>query len=256
LFLAVFRYLFALTVLAYASYSDVKSREVSDLVWFVGCPVAATLDLVEVLWGELPIVALVISAAASVSLGFLFFRLGLVGGADALALFFTGLALPAYPPGFPLLRDPVSLPVLSVLCNLALCSLVCPVTVFALNVADILRGRNPFRGVEVEGVGGLVVLMFTTRRVSLERLRSGLHYFPAERPADEGGRVVRRPIRFLGAEADVSAIKDEIAGRSDLYADGVLASPTSPMILFLTFGFALSPVGNILLYTAYSFLGL
>ena len=239
-------YAFALAVLVYASYCDLKEREVSDLVWFVGCPVGLALSLAGFLQGNLPASSLAVSAAASACTGFALHRLGLIGGADALAMLFLGLTLPAYPEGLPLYADPLRFPFFAILSNAVALSLACPVSVFTLNVADMLRGRNPFNGVEVRGAGDLLVLLFTARRVSLEKLISGLHYFPAERLVWEGGRPARLPVHFLGAEADVSEIVAEIAEHRELYGDGVLASPTIPMIMFLTIGVALLPIGNLI----------
>jgi hypothetical protein len=245
--LALFRFAFAVTVLAYASHCDLRTREVSDLVWLVGYPVSFILTLADVFAGELSVYALAFSLAVSLCIGALAFYLGLMGGADALAFLFIGLALSAYPGGFPLLGDPLELPVFAVFCNSVLLSLVCPLAVFILNVTDMLRGKGLFRGVEVDGVLGKAVLLFTVRRVSLERLTSGLHYFPAERLVEKDSRFVRVPLYFVKAEADVSAITATMEENRQLYSDGALASPTLPMVVFLTFGLALLPIGNIML---------
>lgn len=239
-------YALALAVLAYASYSDVKTREVSDFVWFIGCPAGLALSLFEALTGGVSATALLLSAGLSACLAALLFRLGLFGGADALALLFLGLTVPAYPEGLPLLADPLPLPFLAALCNAALLSLAWPLAVFALNVADVLRGRNPLRDVEVD-FWGIVALMFTARRVSLETLTSGLHYFPAEKLVENNGRLVRIPVYFVKAEADVATITKQMVEHRELYAEGVLASPTLPMVAFLAAGLALTPFGNMTL---------
>jgi len=248
-------YALALAVLAYASYSDVKTREVSDLVWLIGCPAGLALSLHGVSAGGISATALLLSTALSACLAALFFRLGLFGGADALALVFTGLTVPAYPDGLPLLEDPLPLPSFAALCNAALLSLAWPLAVFALNVADVLRGKNPFRDVEVDFWGALA-LMFTARRVSLERLASGLHYFPAERLLERDGRLIRVPAYFVKAEADVAAMTGKMLEHRELYADGALASPTLPMVAFLAAGLALTLVGNLALQAARLIAGL
>lgn len=236
-------YVLAVAVLAYASFSDVKTREVSDLVWVFGCAAALLLDAWLVLCGELQPLQLAFSVTASAALAAAFYFPGLVGGADALALVFVGLAVPAYPEGFR--ADPFP-PVYAVVCNSAMISLACPAAVFAFNLADILRRKNPFESVEVGGLGELLVLMFTARRVSVDKLKS-LHYFPSEKPVVEGGRIVRKPVLFVRAEEDVSAIVAEVEAKRNAYADGVLASPTLPMVVFLAFGLAVLPFGNVLL---------
>ncbi len=238
-------YFFALSVLAYASYCDFRTREVSDIVWVAGCPVGLALSLLNIFSGNLDAAALAFSSAASACVGLALFKLGLAGGADALALLFTGLTVPAYPEGLPLSADPLGFPFFAVFCNAVLLSLACPASVFVSNVADLARGRNPFRGVEVRGVGDLLALLLTARRVSLERLLEGLHYFPAEKLEDEGGRPIRVPLCFARAKADLSEVTARMVENRQLYSDGVLASPTIPMIAFLALGLALLPMGNL-----------
>ncbi|MBO3809759.1 MAG: prepilin peptidase [Candidatus Brockarchaeota archaeon] len=244
-----YAYSLTLAVLAYASYSDLRTREVSDVVWIVGCPVGLALSLFSLSAGSLQAISLALSSAVSACAGFALYKLGLIGGADALALLFIGLTVPAYPEGLPLYADPLGLPFFAVLCNAALLSLTCPVTIFFLNFMDLIRGLMPFRGVEVKNVGDLLILLLTARRISLERLLKGLYYFPAETIEDCGGRPVRVPVYFTRAEANLSEVTAKMVENRQLYSDGVLASPTIPMIVFLTLGLALLPVGN-LVFTA------
>lgn len=238
-------YVFAFVVLACASYHDFKAREVSDVVWYVGFPVGLALDAVNILSGGLQLVQLAISVAVSLPLGFLPFFLGLIAEADVLALLFIGLATPAYPDFFPLVKGIVDVPVFAAFCNATVVSLAYPATVFVLNVADLLAGKNPFKSVEINGIGDILVLFFTTRRVSLDKVLNGLHYFPAERLEFEGERVLRRPVYFTRAEADLSDLTEKIVEHRDVYRDGILASPTIPMTVFLVFGLALTLLGNV-----------
>lgn len=238
-------YVFTLAVLTYASYYDLKVREVSDLVWIVGCPIGFALSLVDLLAGRSSVSSLVVSAAVSACMGFAFYKLGFVGGADALASLFLGLSLPAYPEGLPLSDDPFRLPFFAAFCNAVLLSLVCPVSVFFLNVADLVRGRRPFEGVEVKGIGDLLILLFAARRVSLERLLESPYYFPAERLENGIGGLVRVPVYFIGAESDFSEITAKIVENKHLYSGGILAAPAVPLIVFLTLGLALLPIGNL-----------
>lgn len=252
--MTIIGYFFALAVLAYASYCDLKTREVSDLVWVVSCPVGLALSLSELFMGGVSAVSLAVSAAVSACVGFALYMFGLVGGADVLAFLFLGLTVPAYPEGLPFFTDPLCFPFFAVFCNSVMLSLACPVAVFVLNVADMVRGRNPFKGVEIGGAGDLLILLFTARRVSLDKLLSGLHYYPAERLVNEGGRLLRIPVHFVGAEADLSEITARMAENRELYGGGVLGSPTIPMIVFLTLGLALLPIGNLVFLVALRFL--
>ncbi|MEM2612625.1 MAG: prepilin peptidase [Nitrososphaerota archaeon] len=242
---AVLGFVLAIAVLTYASYRDLRERMVSDAVWLAGVPVAVALDVIGLLFGEIQPAKLLVSISVSACIGAALYHLGLVGGADGIAFAFLGLAVPAYPKGLPLLGDPLALPPLATFFNASLLSLVFPLTIFTMNLADIVRGRNPFRGVEVRGVGDLILILFTTRRINLEKVLGGLLYFPAERIEVEGRRIIRKPIFFIRAEADISGEVAKIAEHREVYKDGVLASPTIPMIVFLAIGLALSTLGNL-----------
>jgi hypothetical protein len=145
------------------------------------------------------------------------------------------------------------LPALAVLMNSALFSLACPIAVFALNVAELARGKRLFEGVEA-GLAEKLALMFTVRRVGVEKL--GLTYFPAEKVVEKDGRVVREPRHFVHAEAELEPMLETFRTNKDIFSEGVLASPTIPFIVFFTLAVATVPVGNVFLSIIQNFLGL
>jgi len=206
------------------------------------------LTVIDVIAGWVTLQASIVSIVLSLILGICLVYLGFFGGADAKALLFIALTVPAYPTEFnPLLGDLISIPVLTVFFNSTLLSLICPLTVSALNTADILRGKKLFRGVEVD-IFGKFVLFLTARRVDLGKLEEGLFYFPAETVVEEDGKLVRRPLHFVKAEDDTSSLIAALKRNRNLYSDGVLASPTIPFIVFFTFGLALLPLGNLVFW--------
>jgi len=75
--------------------------------------------------------------------------------------------------------------------------------------------------------------LMTARKVPVEKLRGSLKHFPAEKISVDGGVPKRRPVLFVHAEADVEGMVDELMKHKHLYVDGVLASPTIPMVAFL-----------------------
>jgi len=225
---------------------DVKVREVSDWVWLLSVPVCLALTVLEVSLGGVMVQAVLVSVVIAFGLGLILSYSGLVGGADAKALFLLSLAVPIYLDGFPVLGDLLGIPVIAVFCNSILLSMISPLSVFALNITDVLRGKSLFRGVEVS-VLGKAVLLFTSRRVSLSKLDGSLHYFPAEALVKENERFKRKPLHFVDAEADIKALIRDLKENVELYRDGVLASPTIPMIVFYTLGLMLLPLGNLIL---------
>jgi len=254
--LAFPRFVLTLTFLGYASIYDVKTREVPEKVWFVGVPTGLILTLLDVLAGVLTASDVPISLAVAFTVGFTLFYVGLYGRADAKALLFIAMTVPAHPEAFrPFLGWMLPIPVLTVFCNSLLLCLVYPATVSALNLIDVLKGSNPLGEVKVDTVLGKLVLMATTRRVGFEKLKGNVGYYPAERLIEKGRRFVRKPVYFVMAEADKKEIVKRLEAHKELYRNGVLASPTIPMIMFLTFGLALLPIGDLVLELVSLFLG-
>jgi len=234
--------LLAATTLAYASFLDVKSRLVPDSVWLISFPPAAAILILSVLRGEVSPAAAAFSLGIMAAISAATYFAGLAGSADAIALMLLGLALPSYPEGLPLLGDPLNQPALAALCNSLISTAPIPLMNLALNLREAAGGRDPLRGISVGSAAERLLLMLSARRVSLDDLKRGLYYFPAERL--EGG--VRVPLLLPKAEWDFTDLLSEMEARREIYADGVLAAPTLPMIVFLTIGLALTALGNLI----------
>jgi len=236
------RMLVAAAALAYASFLDVKTRLVPDSVWLASFPPVAALLSLSALWGEAPPTIMAFSLGFMAAISAATYFAGLAGSADAIALMLLGAALPSYPEGLPLLGDPLNQPAFAALCNSLISTAPIPLMNLALNLREAAKGRDPLRGIRVRGAAERLLLMLSARRVSLDELKKGLYYFPAERL--EGGERV--PILFSKAEWDFTDLLSEMEARRDLYADGVLAVPTLPVIVFLTVGLALTALGNLI----------
>lgn len=231
----------AAAALTYASLLDLRTRLIPDAVWLASYPPAAVLLAAQIILGDVQPVEAALSIGVSTLLAAAFYFSGLMGGADVFALILIGVAVPKYPARLPPTWDPLGIPAFSAVCNGALASILLPAFNLASNLREALRGRDPLRGVAVSGRLEKALLFLSARRVSLDALKRGLHYFPAERLEDG----VRKPIFFSRAEWDFSSLLDEFELNRSLYEDGVLASPTVPMIVFFTLGLMLLPLGNI-----------
>jgi preflagellin peptidase FlaK len=141
--------LLAVPTFAWAAYRDVRTRRVSNRTWLPLAAVGVALlawDLQSVLGGPASVRrAFALRAAVSLGivapLGYLFWRLGGFGGADAKALIALAVAFPTYPvyylPGAALPLEPSRLGVfsLTVLTNTVLVGLAYPVWLTARNAA-------------------------------------------------------------------------------------------------------------------------
>lgn len=239
----------SLAVLIPSTILDIKTREVPDKFWIVGSIFSLAMTGLEILTGALSVLSLAVSIAVGSVLGLALFYMGFFGGADSKALMFLSLTIPKYPTWFRQMTVSTPIPVLTIFDNSLILSLCYPLAILTLNLTDLARGRNPFEGLQLKGPISTVVLLLTTRRVSLETLRRKVGYYPAERPVKADGDVVRRPIYFMKAEVDKEELMKELEPyvAKGLYTDGVLATPTIPFITFITAGLLLIPVGDLVL---------
>jgi hypothetical protein len=91
-------------------------------------------------------------------------------------------------------------------------------------------------------------LFFTARQTPLEKI-DGLRYFPAEQIEIQNGQPIRRLLRFVKAETDQSKYIKDLNAHKHLYKKGALASPTIPTIAFFTIALAVTPLGNLFIWT-------
>ena len=245
--LALLQYAFALAVLVYASISDFKSREVSNWVWVTAYPAGLAITIVAFASGTLSLETAIFSVCISSALGFVLLYFGFYGGADAKALIFVALTAPAYPMAFkPPFGNPAFPPVLTMFLNSAILSMAYPVSVFLLNVRDALKGKKIFEGITAT-TREKVLILFTARKVSLDKLEKSLAYFPSETLVTQDGKLTRKLLHFIKAETDLSPYIENLKEHQELFQNGVLATPTIPFIIFFTLTLAIMPFSNLVI---------
>jgi len=242
------QFVFALVVLFVGSVCDVRCREVSNWVWVFAYPVGCVLSGFGLVLGLVGVWEFVFSFGCGLVLGFGLFYFGFFGGADAKAIIFVGLTVPAcivvggFVDGGTVL---VGLPlVLVMFLNSVFLSLVYPLAVFVVNVRDLLLGKSLFEGLEVS-LFWKVRLLFTARKICLEELERNLAYFPLETIEIENGKPVRTFLGFVKAETDLTTHLAVLRKNEELFKGGVLATPTIPFVVFFTCGLALAPWINL-----------
>ena len=224
----------ALSALGVAAYQDIKRREVNDAVWMLSIPAALSISACEAGLGIIDPFLLASSLALALFMGLLLYRFGLYGGADVKALLLIASAYPSYPPdtSLPLWRF-FPLPLLAVIAAATLLSAAYPISILISNLMLMARGDNPLKGIEEENPFKRILLLMTARKIPIEELKGSLKHFPAERIHVENGIPKRKPLLFIHAEADIDRMVEELMKHKELYGDGVLASPTIPMVAFL-----------------------
>jgi preflagellin peptidase FlaK len=95
---AVARVIITLVALIYSSWSDYKTREVSNRVWAIYGPVALILSLSElIIYDPSKLTLFALSAGITIGFAFLLFYSGAFGGADSKAFMCIAIALPFFP---------------------------------------------------------------------------------------------------------------------------------------------------------------
>jgi len=237
-------FIFALSVLTYASVHDFRKREVSNWIWLLAHPIGCIITIAGLAFNLLNVQTVLASFGISMILSVVLLYTGFYGSADVKALIFIGLTLPTLPITLnPILNVPALPLILTVFCNSAILSMVWPLFIFILNLKDIVKGKQLFEGINLT-IREKVLLLFTTRCMPLEKLEKSLRYFPAEEVVLQEGKPNRKLLYFVKAETDLKKHLDHLKEHSELYQKGVLASPTIPTLVFFTVALALVPFGN------------
>lgn len=236
----------ALVFLIYASWSDYRSREVSNKVWILFAPVAFALTFVEIYvydYSQLYSYGICFGITAIIAIAL--FYSGGFGGADSKALMCMALALPFYPQSLPKLPTEVS----------PLSTLVFPLTVFsnsvllaALTAAAMLlynaiwrlkTGEKLFQGDHAkESIGKKILVLITGYKVPIDKLKQKWHVYPLEDTEENAEKGFKRKLIILpkdeGRNNTVERLEKAI--RDGAIQDRVWATPGLPMLIFITAG--------------------
>jgi preflagellin peptidase FlaK len=92
------RLITGIVLLAYASYTDVKTRRAANMLWVIMAVIGAILLLVQYLDGGFPNIWYLVFIPIMIALMYLFFQMRLLfGGADAKALMALAILVPIQP---------------------------------------------------------------------------------------------------------------------------------------------------------------
>jgi preflagellin peptidase FlaK len=239
----------SLAFLLYASWSDYKTREVSNRVWMIFAPLALLLSMAELLLYEpskLPLFGL--SFVITAVIAFILFHSGGFGGADSKALMCIALALPFSPatPLAPVLAagpSPLSKNIFpfTVFSNAVLFAAATAIYMFLYNIIWHKRtGKKTFEGtLATESIGKKTVTMITGYKVSVAKLKEKWHVYPMEDIEEKNSEnMVKRKLVVIPRDEGRNEIVARLSravddGKIDAY---VWATPGLPMLIFITLG--------------------
>jgi preflagellin peptidase FlaK len=256
----------SLAFLFYASWSDYKTREVSNRVWVLFAPLALLLSLVELLLYEpskLPFLGLSFGITAIIA--FVLFYSGGFGGADSKALMCIALALPFSPAT---LFTPVSaagvsplsqnLFPLTIFSNAVLFAAATGIYMLLYNIIWHRKtGKKTFDGtLATESIGKKIIALITGYKVSVAKLKEKWHIYPMEDIEEENDeKPLKRKLvvvpRDEGRDKIVARLSKAVdAGKID--AD-VWATPGLPMLIFITIGLVVALLSGDIVWMLVSF---
>ena len=236
----------AMLFLFYASWSDFKTREVSNVVWILFAPLAFALSFSEIYIFEfmkLPFYALSFGLTAVFSI--MLFYAGGFGGADAKALMCLALVLPFYPGPVPKSFAGSLSPIseyffpMTVFSNSVLMAAATAIYMILRNIWWGRRAGEKFfeGGQEHEGFGSKLLVLMTGQKVPLDRLKQKWHLYPLEDVEEIDNRLKRKLVVLPRDEArDAIVERLESAVQAGRIRNSVWATPGLPMLIFITAG--------------------
>lgn len=237
----------ALGFLVYASWSDSKTREVSNTVWMVFAPLAFVLTFFEVYvyqFSQLPLYGVCFGFTALFAI--VIFYAGGFGGADAKALMCLALVLPFYPVSLlsPLFGgvSPISKALFpfSVFSNSVLMAALMTLVMLGYNVLWRARTKGKlFEGEYQNGsLGRKILILITGYKVSVQKLKDKWHVYPLEDASEDSESNFKRRLVTVpkdeGRDAIVARLDEAV--KTGKIQDRIWATPGLPFLIFITAG--------------------
>jgi preflagellin peptidase FlaK len=238
----------SLAFLLYASWSDYKTREVSNRVWAFYAPIALFLSLTELLLYEpskLPLFGLSFGLTAVIA--FLLFFSGGFGGADSKALMCIALALPfstekLFTPIFVSGVSPLAQNIfpLTIFSNSVLFAAASGIYMLLRNlIGRATTGKKLFEGsLSTESVGKKMLVLITGYKVTVAKLKEKWHVYPMEDLDDDGEKPFKRKLVVVPRDEGRDEIVERLSKAVDSgkIGDHIWATPGLPMLIFVTIG--------------------
>jgi len=260
--LSLARITVTLVFLFYASWSDFKTREVSNNVWIIFAPIVFLLTAAQLLFFP-PIgdvfqsmiyygLSFAITSAFSIAL----FYVGAFGGADAKALMCIALAIPE-PSLIKALSDFSSSAFHITLPLSGFVSFIFPITVFSNGVIvaassvfyALLRnllwrqrtGQRLFEGYKNESFGRKAITLLCGYKVSVADFKKSFLYPLEDFQTAPTGEEKRLLLLFPKDENREEIVERLAKAESEGKLQNIVwATPGLPMLIFITIGFILA----------------
>lgn len=239
----------AFSFLLYASWSDYKTREVSNTVWTLFAPLGLTLTIIDTYSGDpSSLIPYGICFALTTAVSLALFYSGGFGGADSKALMCLALALPFYPTNtnLPFLGEasPISrdfFPI-TIFTNGVVLSAASAIFILLYNLISHARNRTVlFEGDhKKEPFWKKTLVLLTGYKMPLAKLKEKWHIYPLEDANLDSEEHLTRKLVLLPKDEGRNEVIERLekaASKGEIQRN-VWATPGLPMLIFITVGFA------------------
>ncbi len=216
-------FLVVLGTLVYASILDVKSRDIPEITWLPASVIALVINLMYSNYDFIHTLFSLVPSAIVLIMAFL----GLMGGADSLALLMVGIAFPKF------LVVPISLLTL-------IYSLIPPIILMMYYfVVNMTINRKLFKVINcTEGKFAKYLLPLLGKPVSIEKYLMGKFIYPLTIPLSNSEFICRTYFGDDEKEEKVRKGIEELVRAGILRSnDKIIVTPALPHILFILIGF-------------------
>jgi len=257
------RALLSITFLIYASWSDYRTREVSNTVWILFAPLAFVLTFLEIYIYEisqLPFYGMCFGLTTAFAI--ILFYSGGFGGADAKALMCLALVLPFHPENLtkPFFGEvsPISQTFfpMTIFSNSVLLAAATAIYMLLRNIFWRQKtGRKLFERGLGESFGRKLLVLVTGYKIPIDKLKQKWHLYPLE-DVEKTENGLRRKLVLLPKDEGREAIVERLstAVENGKIQNTVWATPGLPMLIFITVGLITALLFGDIVWICISFL--
>jgi preflagellin peptidase FlaK len=242
----------SLLCFSFGSWSDLKSREVSNKVWLVYGPIGLALTVGRLVIDPSLFFMSAVSIGLTSLLSFAVYYVGLFAGADAKALICLSLGIPLFPSSHETLLGYV-IPIFPVVVFAIgyVCSMSVAVWIVVKNLSTTIGHKTElFKGLEHEPFWKKALATITGYPCSIAKLSSTFYLYPMEEVVDGNEGAKRRLSLYFNAEADRDQMVAKLIGSLSKVGspNEVWVSPGIPMLVFLSIGLVLALIFGDLIF--------
>lgn len=221
--------LVCLPFLLYACYCDIKTRQVSNKLWYWMLIATAPFIIYQIIMLGWPyVIRTLLSFIIIFILGYILFELKAFGGADAKALMVIALIFPVYPQLFvtPILGIAMyNFFALTIFTNSVILTILVPISLFLYNLSTV-----PFNEFIKKWYYG-----FLGYRKSVDTLKPGYFYLMENYEITSSG--IQAKYILTRTTIDQSIIDKLMNMHQNHHLDYVWVTPSLPFMISITAGF-------------------